>query len=480
MKILHAASECFPLAKTGGLGDVVAALPVAQGRLGADARVCLPAYRGTLQQLLDGSRRGGGLEINGLRFDLVDGIHGTSGLRLVLLDCPALFDRPGDPYHDAGGIPWPDNAWRFGCFSEAVARLAQGWGGWRPDIVHLHDWQAGLAAPRIAGLGARRPLIVFTVHNLAYQGVFGREEYRALHLPPVWWHLDGLEFWGGFSFIKGGLNYSDAITTVSPTYAREILQPASGHGLDGVLRHRSQRLCGILNGIDPDAWNPVTDPHLDRHYSERSVTAGKKANKRGLLAELGLAGDDVPLLIYIGRFAEQKGADLLLEAAGELMKLPLQMAVLGSGDRELEKRFASWAAEMSARVSVSLRHDERLAHRLTAAADLQLMPSRFEPCGLNQMYAQRYGTIPVVHRTGGLADTVVDATAATLADGTATGVHFEHADAGGVIYGVRRALALLGEAKVRRALQRAGMSRDFSWAHSAQTYLDLYQSLRGS
>ncbi len=477
MKILHAASECFPLAKTGGLGDVVSALPAALRKLGIDARVCLPAYRGVAQKLTDVRVAGEALDINGLHFDVLSGQHAASGLRLLLLDCPPLFDRGGDPYHDENGKPWPDNAWRFGCYSEAVARVAEGCEGWRADIVHLHDWQVGLAAPRLAMLGTRRPMIVFTIHNLAYQGVFGREEYAELHLPQVWWHMDGLEFWGGFSFIKGGLNYSDAITTVSPTYAREILTPDHGHGLDGVLRYRSRKLVGIANGIDADAWNPATDPYLDRHYNARSVVAGKKANKAAVLSELGLEASGAPLLIYIGRFAQQKGADLLLEAAEALMKEPLQIAVLGSGDRKLEQAFAAWAARESGRVAVCLRHDERLAHRMTAAADLQLMPSRFEPCGLNQMYAQRYGTIPVVRNTGGLADTVVDTTAETMAAGTATGVLYQPADSTGVIYGVGRGLELLAQQPIRLALQRAGMKRDFSWKHSAREYLDLYHSL---
>ncbi|MDR3415316.1 MAG: glycogen synthase GlgA [Nevskia sp.] len=475
LKVLHAASECQPLAKTGGLADVVAALPAALTAVGVEARVCLPAYRGVKQQISDLAWVGG-VNVLGQDFGVLEGSLPERGLKLWLIDCPHLYERPGDPYHDMHGRPWHDNPWRFGCFAQAVAQLARGCNGWKPDVVHLHDWQAALAAAWIEPLPGR-PRLVFTIHNLAYQGLYSRDEFNALQVPGYLWHMHGVEFWGGFSFMKAGINLCDAITTVSPTYAREILTPEFGHSLDGALRDRRSLLHGIVNGIDAEAWNPATDLLLGSTYGNRNVVSGKNANKAALKEELGLAPGEEPLLIFIGRFAEQKGADLILAARGPLLELPLQLAVLGTGDRQLERQFGEWAEAQPGRVALRLRYDEGLAHRMTAAADLQLMPSRFEPCGLNQMYAQRYGTIPVVRRTGGLADTVTDATAESLADGSATGVHFQHADVGGVLHGVRRGLELLADKTLRARLRRTGMARDFSWTRSARQYEQLYTSL---
>ncbi len=480
MKILHAAAECFPLAKTGGLGDVLGALPFAQRKLGADARVILPAYRG-VQQKLGPTTILGTLQLRGTTCNVLGGelVSGNQGLPVLLVDIPALFDRPGNPYEDLSGHPFEDNAWRFGCFGEAVAQIASGaLGIFKPDVVNLHDWQSALAAPRLS-TQTPRPRIVFTIHNLAYQGQFGRREFDALGLPAAWWQPDFLEFWGGFSFMKGGLNFSDAITTVSPTYAEEIQTAAFGCALDGVLRQRAGILHGIANGIDQQLWNPATDKLLPFNYDDASVTAGKRANKEALQQALALEVDaDIPLVAFIGRLAEQKGADLILNAREALLALPAQYAILAAGDAQLQNAFRSLAYNApEGRIAVHIAHDESLAHRLTAAADLLLMPSRFEPCGLNQMYAQRYGTLPVVHRTGGLADTVVDTTAATLADGSATGVLFNDADVGGVTYGVRRGLELLADPTITAQLRVTGMRRDFAWTRSAQRYLDLYGEL---
>jgi starch synthase len=480
MKILHAAAECFPLAKTGGLGDVVGALPFAQRSAGADARVVLPAYRG-VRQKLGSTTRLGKLSIRGQSCEIVSGELVKSEaevLPVLLVDCPTLFDREGNPYEDTNGRAFADNALRFGYFSEAIAQIASGaLAAFAPDIVNLHDWQAALAAPLLTLL-PRRPRIVFTIHNLAYQGQFGRVEFDALGLPAIWWQPEQLEFWGGFSFIKGGLNFSDAITTVSPTYAEEIRTPAFGCALDGVLRRHADRLHGIVNGIDQTTWNPATDRWLDRNYGLADVAEGKRMNKQILQQELGLEVGDTPLVAFIGRLAQQKGADLILYAGEELLALPAQYAILASGDPNLQSAFRSFAYHApEGRVAVRIAHDERLAHRLNAAADLLLMPSRFEPCGLNQMYAQRYGTLPLVHRTGGLADTVIDASDANLKDGSASGVHFSDADVGGVVYGVRHGLELLADGAITARLRSTGMRRDFSWTQSAQRYLALYASL---
>ncbi|MFT4046836.1 MAG: glycogen synthase GlgA [Solimonas sp.] len=478
MNVLHAASECFPLVKTGGLADVVGALPLAQRTLDRDARVVLPAYRGVADRLA-GLGLVAALDVHGQTLRIALGTL-PSGLPVYLVQAPALFERGGDPYRDDAGRDFADNALRFACMAAAVRALALGADpAFRPDLVHLHDWQAALAAAWLRD-EAHAPRCVYTIHNLAYQGRFGRDSFDALGLPPAWWTPDRLEFWGDWSCMKAGIVDADAITTVSPSYAAEIRTPAYGCGLDGVLRGRAGALAGITNGIDADVWNPASDPLIERTYGIADAAAGKAANKYLLQGELGLVPGDWPLIVFIGRLAEQKGADLIVAAAHELLQLPAQIAILASGDARLQDALQALAtAAPPGRVAVRTAHDERLAHRFNAAADIVLMPSRFEPCGLNQMYAQRYGAIPVVRRTGGLIDTVVDANEATLADGSASGVHFIDADAGGLLYGVRRALALHERADTRAQLRRTGMSRDFSWDASARAYLALYERLPG-
>jgi starch synthase len=474
-RVLHAAAECYPLAKTGGLGDVIGALSLAQRRQGLDARVAIPAYRG-LAARLDGLRHAAAFEVRGFAFAARQGMLGE--LPVYLLDCPELFDRAGGPYHDEHGRDFPDNALRFGCFAEAVARLALDAGaGFLPQLVHLHDWQAAVAAGWLRQAGPR-PATVFTIHNLAYQGLFDHATFLRLGMPQAWWSPEGLESWGQGSFMKAGIHFADRITTVSPGYAREILAPEQGCSLDGSLRARAADLAGIVNGIDTAVWDPLTDPALYSNYGVDDAAAGKAVNKSAVQEELGLERGEAPLVVFIGRLAGQKGADLILAAQQELLALPAQYVLLAAGDPELEQRCRAFAESAPpGRVQVRIAHDERLAHRLTAAADLLLMPSRYEPCGLNQMYAQRYGALPVVRATGGLADTVTDATAAALADGSASGVQFRDADTGGVLYGLRRGLELLADPALRRQLRRAGMERDFSWDRSAADYLRLYQGL---
>ncbi|WP_428309616.1 glycogen synthase GlgA [Hydrocarboniphaga sp.] len=478
MKVLFAASECWPLIKTGGLADVAYALPAALSRLGHDLRVVLPAYRGLLDKV-DGADLRCRLDIRGQSFRVMEAKLPGTDVTLWLIDAPYLYVRDGDPYRDAGGHDFADNAWRFGCFCEAVFALSLGAAdGWRPDVVHANDWQTG---PALSWLSqqAQRPRTVFTIHNIAYQGWFGREAFDFLGLPPRLWAIDGVEMYGGFSFIKGGLTAADVITTVSPTYAREIQTREYGYGLDPLLRWRSANLVGIANGVDSEAWNPATDELLARRYTAASLKQGKNANKRELQQEMGLSDSvDAPLIGIVTRLAEQKGSDLILGALDHLMRAhpQLQFALLASGDRQQEQGWRDAAARYPLRVGVQLRYDERLAHRIEAGADIFLMPSRFEPCGLNQMYSQRYGTIPVVRRTGGLADTVTDANDLTLADGSATGVMFNDADVGGVIWGVERALELRGKPALWKAMQLAGMARDFSWEQAATQYLELYSA----
>lgn len=482
MKVLHACAEYLGIAKTGGLADMVPALGHALRELDVELRVCVPAYAGWRERVAE-QRVIARLELATPRatVTVVEARLPHDPLTLWLLECPPLFERAGDPYRDAEGREHADNALRFAVFGAAVARLGAGALDWAPAVVHLHDWHTGLAAAWLAegaaASGVAAPRVVFTVHNLAYQGLYSRAEFERLQLPAAWWHIEMAEYHGRFSFMKAGLNACHAITTVSPTYAREIQTEALGCGLDGVLRRHADKLSGIVNGIDTAAWDPATDLHLAKRYSWHSAGEGKAANRAQVRAALGLPAQPLPLLVFIGRLAEQKGADLLLAAAPALLQMPLQVAVLASGERALEEAFIAWALRHPQRVAVALAYDEVLAHRLTAAGDLQLVPSRYEPCGLSQQYAMRYGTVPVVRRTGGLADTVVDAEAAALADGSANGVLFRDADAGGVAYGVGRALELLAQPRHAAELRRAGMVADLSWRVPALSYLDLYHAL---
>ena len=481
MRVLFAASEVYPLAKTGGLADVAAALPAALAALGVEVCIIMPAYRGVAERMRS-LEEAGELQIRGQSLRLLAGTHPDHGVPMLLVDAPELFARAGSPYGHG------DDAVRFGSFCEAVARVASGIpardvdsaanvnkGHWdtsqRADIVHLNDWHTGLT-PAFLSSSAPRPRTVFTIHNLAYQGFFDRAQFDGLGLSPSLWSPEAIEFWGGFSFMKAGLVLSDALTTVSPTYAREIQTPEFGEHRDGVLRQRSTQLHGILNGIDTAIWNPATDTLIEHRYDAASVTAGKAANKRALQQQLGLADSDQPLLGFIGRVAHQKGADALLAASAELSQLPLQVVVLASGDPALEHGFSEWAARCPGQVAVRLAYDEGLAHRIEAASDMFIMPSRYEPCGLNQMYSQRYGSIPLVRRVGGLADSVDD-----ISGVAPTGIHFEHTDASGVIYAVRKALELHAQPTFWRQMQARGMARDWSWRPSALRYLQLYQSL---
>lgn len=478
MRILFAASEVAPLSKTGGLADVAQALPKALHRLGQDVRVVTPAYRGLLERL-QGRSAIGRLELRGHAFTIWEAAVGRDGPRMWLVDCPVLFAREGSLYTDATGREFADNALRFGLFGELVARLALGEAGigWRPDVVHLNDWHAGLAAAWMAAAPSA-PGTVFTIHNLAYQGNYPPEVVEPLGLPTAWMTPTGLEFHGQLSFMKAGLVYSDALTTVSPTYALEIQTREFGEGMDGVLRGRSASLVGILNGIDDETWNPVTDPLIARRYGADDVREGKRANRIALCGRVGLALDEDSLLaVYIGRLAYQKGVELFLDPSAAIDRPGLQFVMLGAGERGLERAFADFAAARPGRVAVATGHDEPLAHLLEAAGDVLVMPSRYEPCGLNQLYSQRYGTIPLVRRTGGLADTVVDATPESLADRTATGICFEHADAGGISWALGKAMELRREPTAWSTLQRSGMQRDFGWAAAAQKYLDLYWKL---
>ncbi|MFN2309438.1 MAG: glycogen synthase GlgA [Gammaproteobacteria bacterium] len=482
MNILFASSEVHSLIKTGGLADVSAALPKALHELKQDVRLVLPAY----QDLL--TRAGQLREVAQLSLPdspaavrVLEGrLPGTS-IPVYLIDAPQCFDRPGNPYSAPDGSDWPDNAQRFARFARACVELAMDRAGlgWRPAVVHCNDWQTGLV-PALLSLETARPATVFTIHNLAYQGLFDWASFQALHLPYTWWSLHALEFHQQLSFLKGGLVFADRLTTVSPTYAEEIRTPEYGCGLDGLLAHRAADLTGILNGVDYGLWDPATDPLLEHPFAPDDL-AGKAANKQALQAHFGLPqAAELPVFAHIGRLVEQKGIDLLLEILPQLLTRPLQLILLGTGHAQLETALRQAQAAHPKRVGVRIGYDEALAHRIEAGADVFLMPSRFEPCGLNQLYSLRYGTLPLVRRTGGLADSVVDCRYATLESGAATGFLFDTASPAELLAAIDRALALYAQPEAWTRVVKTAMAQDFSWARSAQRYLALYRDLGAS
>jgi starch synthase len=391
------------------------------------------------------------------------------------IDCPALYDRKGrGPYLDPQGVDWPDNHLRFALLSRAAAVLCENVAafGWRPDVLHAHDWHAGLAAAYLHFRGGRRPATVFTIHNMAFPGIFPATVLPAIGLPPEAFAVEGAEFHGKVSFLKAGMHYSDRVTTVSPTYAREILGPEFGCGFDGVLSARSGDLSGILNGIDDRTWDPASDPLIARTYDAEHL-GRKEQNKEVLYERFGLARTDMaPMVGVVSRFTRQKGIDLILEAIPSLLAMGAQVVALGEGDGDLEKGFADAAASWPGRVGFELGYDEALAHLIQAGCDMLLVPSRFEPCGLTQLSALRYGTPPVVRRTGGLADSVVDAR-----DPDGTGFVFDFPTSSALADAVSRAVAAYRKRRTWRALQRRGMERDFSWGRAAGEYRALYEEL---
>jgi starch synthase len=477
-KILFATSEAYPLVKTGGLGDVSNALPIALKVLGFDIRLVLPAYRHTLTRVGRIERvRELSLPGKGERISLFEGAPGSTSLKCYLVDAPRLFDRPGGPYAGPDGQDWSDNAERFAVFARAVVELAQDRAGfqWQPDLVHCNDWQTGLIPPLLVARGSRYPASVFAIHNLAYQGLFDWHTFADLGLAPDLWHPEAMEFYGRFSFIKGGLVFSDRLTTVSPTYALEIQTPEFGYGLDGLLRHRAQDLIGILNGIDYSIWDPRCDPYIAERYDPEDL-AKRSINKRDLQQYFKLRTDpDALLMGSVGRLVEQKGIDLILRAFPSLGRAKVQLVVLGSGDKALAEALKSLAGDNPGRIGVYIGYDEALAHRIIASADVFLMPSRYEPCGLNQMYSLRYGTIPIVRSTGGLADTVVDTTPETLQAGSATGFTFKEPTPAALASAIRRALFCYHDPKTWLQVQSTGMAQDFSWERSARAYADVYR-----
>lgn len=475
MKILFVTSEAHPLIKTGGLGDVSGSLPRALAELGQDIRLILPNYQAIKMETAETICQ---IRADNHTVNILQTFMPGSQVPVMLVDFPPFFGQPGNPYVDANGLPWPDNAGRFALFCRIAVEIAMNRAGldWQPDIVHCNDWQSGLV-PALLSLESNRPSTLFTIHNMAYQGLFPGSVNQTLNLPGSLWNLQGLEFFGNLSFIKGGLAYADHITTVSPTYAAEIQTAEYGYGLEGLLSYRQKQLTGIINGIDCEQWNPATDPLLVKNFQADSLDA-KQANKLALQENVALpANAETPVFGLISRLVEQKGIDLLINGLPELLKLPVQFVILGSGEKAFEQTLQTFATDYPQQMSVSIGYDEKLAHLIEAGADIFLMPSRFEPCGLNQMYSQRYGTVPIVRKTGGLADTVVDSLPETIAGKTASGIMFDEASTGALIEAVKRALLLFTNRELWRQLQVTGMQKDFSWRSSAEHYLALYENL---
>jgi starch synthase len=476
-RILFAASEAYPLIKTGGLADVAGSLPAALNVLQQDVRLIIPGYstsKANAQKLTSIAA----FQIDDLDVALLECELADTGVITWLVDCPVMFERTGGPYLDEDGTEWSDNAERFALFCKAVHMIATGQAGlnWQPEIVHCNDWQTGLI-PVLLSQEPVRPATVFTIHNLAYQGIFSYETFVALELPSHLWHHDALEFHGLLSFIKGGLVYADRITTVSPRYAQEIQTPEYGYGLSGLLKHRSDKLTGILNGIDADEWNPGTDPHLSSHYDQTSLV-NKAVNKTQLQKIFNLPEDNEVLLIgSIGRLVEQKGIDIILQAIPELVQQPVQLALLGSGQHHYEDTLNSLAEKYPEKIGIVIGYNEALAHQIEAGADVFLMPSRFEPCGLNQLYSLRYGTLPIVTNVGGLADSVTDTSAKTIADGSATGLILPGDSARDLIDTIQRANQLFRDKDQWQGIMSSAMQQDHSWQHSAREYLALYDSM---
>lgn len=464
----------FPLVKTGGLADVSQSLPRALGSMGHDVRVVMPAYGSVLEKLSNlGVRTELSLQDSHVRV-LESRIPGSE-LHLLLVDCLSLFSRKAGPYVDEEGKPWIDNAQRFALFSRAIAAIATDKADleWQPDILHCNDWQTGLA-PALLHFEPTRPAVVFTIHNLGYQGVFSFEVFTELDLPSELWSFDSMEFFGSLSFIKGGIVYADRVNTVSPTYAKEIQTAEFGCGLDGLLKHINHKLSGITNGIDIAHWNPADDPLIAQAYSWKSIT-NKIENKKQLQKELMLTVDEgIPLLGVISRLVEQKGVDLIIELLAYLSHFNVQVAILGSGNKKFETLLKDIGTRYPNKFQIRIGFDEQLAHRITAGADIFLMPSAYEPCGLNQLYSQRYGTIPIVRSTGGLADTVENAGEDFSGGNDATGFVFDEHAVDELLNTVIRALDLYTSKALWKQLQANGMRRDFSWQKSAEQYLAVY------
>jgi len=476
VRVLFVASECAPFIKTGGLADVVSALPKALASMGIDVRILLPAY----PTLLGAVKVRAQLHQCDLPFGgAIRVLSGEAdGQKLMLVDAPELFDRAGNPYVSPDGADWPDNSRRFAALAWAAASIGRGEvPGWAPDLVHAHDWQAGLTPLYLQAMKQPTPPCVMTIHNMAFQGLFDKGVLSNLALPQDRFHIEGYEYHGSVSYLKAGIVYADQVTTVSPTYAREILTSEYGLGLEGVLNSRSKPVTGILNGIDLEVWNPANDPMIAAPFDSETLE-DKQYNKRDLEDRFGLAHEpESPLFCVISRLTAQKGLDLAIGAIPALLQLGARLVVLGTGDSALEQAFVEAAAEHPGKVGAIIGYDEALSHLMQAGSDAILVPSRFEPCGLTQLCGLRYGTLPVVCRTGGLADTVIDANEASLRTGCATGFQFCSATISDLTVAIERACDCFRSKARWHAMQRQAMVHPVGWEQAAASYARLYETL---
>jgi starch synthase len=479
MRVLFASAEIHPLAKTGGLADVSAGLPAALARRGVDVLLAMPAYPGVVERAdAKQCRIPLGNVLGHGDVSLVLAQTPDTGLPLCLVDCPSLFQRRGGLYADPAGREWPDNADRFAVLCHAAARVAVGAGvpGWRADVVHANDWHLGLLPMLLSGYREPRPATVFTIHNLAFQGLFPAGTLPRIGVPPGHFSPEGMEFYGQLSFLKAGIRYADKITTVSPSYAREIVTPEFGCGLDGVLRARADDLVGILNGIDYSEWNPDDRDALRKPYSVENMS-GKSTCKEALRGELGLkSGHRAPLFAFVSRMTEQKMADILPAVVPSILQRGGQVAVCGEGDRRIEADVHALSRRYPGQVSVHIGYNDAFAKRMFAGADVVLAPARFEPCGLTQMYGMRYGALPIARRVGGLADTVRDIPA-NDDDETSTGFLFDAATALDFTTAIDRACMAYRKPRGWRRMQIHAMTRNFGWRRSAQRYEELYAGI---
>lgn len=475
--VLSITSEIYPLIKTGGLADVAGALPGALAGHGVNMRTLLPGYPKVLEALGEGRAVASFDDLWGGPARLLAG--GAAGLDLIVIDAPHLYIRDGGPYGQADGTDWPDNWMRFAALSWVGAELARGLvDGYRPQIVHAHDWQAAMSAAYLKFGPPSDVKSIVTIHNLAFQGRFDAQIFGELRLPPHAFSMEGVEYYGGVGFLKAGLLSADVLTTVSPTYACEVRTSDFGMGLEGLLGARADDLFGILNGIDTDVWNPGSDPALKANY--RTNTAHLRVeNKREVESRFGLEAGDGPLFGVVSRLTWQKGIDLLVLAIDDLVAQGGRLAVLGSGDAELEAALEAAALRHPGKVAILIGYDEALSHLIQGGVDALIVPSRFEPCGLTQLFGLRYGCVPVVSRVGGLSDTVIDANEAALDAGVATGVQFFPVTEMALIEAIKRTTVLYGMPKIWKKIQRRGMKSEVSWEASAARYAELYMKLVG-
>jgi starch synthase len=475
MKVLSVSSEVFPLIKTGGLADVVGALPVSLKPYGVETKTLVPGYPAVMNAIRNPVVR--------LVFDDLLGEEATvlevehAGSSILVLDAPAYYSRRGGPYVDPTGRDYPDNWRRFAALSLAGAEIAAGlMPGWRPDLVHAHDWQSAMVPVYMRYHTTPELPSVLTIHNIAFQGQFGSDIFAGLRLPPHAFSIEGVEYYGDVGFLKGGLQTAHAITTVSPSYADEILTPEFGMGLEGVIASRASSLHGIVNGIDTDIWNPETDEMIARNFG-LSTMKNREANRRTVEEHFGLDRDDSPIFCVVSRLTWQKGMDLLADTVDEIVAMGGKLAILGAGDAVLEGALLAAAGSHHGRVGMAVGYNEPMSHMMQAGCDAIIIPSRFEPCGLTQLYGLRYGCIPIVARTGGLNDTIINANHAALTAKVATGFQFSPVTSEGLLQVIRHAIHLFHDRKLWTQMQKQGMKSDVSWGKSAERYAALYSSL---